>query len=85
MDHIPPLFGDHKGFTQAVSQHSFASKADKNHAIHLADRKSIGDDTLHRQIGSSGPAITMHDLPTPIRLRSVLHEVARILRKADRS
>ncbi|MGW9439605.1 hypothetical protein [Streptomyces sp. NPDC055607] len=84
-DHIPPVFGYGKDFAKVVGQHSFSSQANRDHASHLKNTKSIGNDILHRQIDHSIPAMTMYDLPEPIRLSAVLYEVAHVLRKADRT
>ncbi|MEV4429809.1 hypothetical protein ACN9M0_32870 [Streptomyces sp. R-07] len=81
LDHIPPLFG-HTSFDQVAAQHRFAmQKTDKAHAKVLAGSRVIGDDVMHRPIGPSVPAISMGDIPEPVRLSAVLHEVLTLLRK----
>ncbi|MFJ4981492.1 hypothetical protein ACIP6X_40310 [Streptomyces coeruleorubidus] len=81
LDHIPPVFG-HKDFRHVAAQHSFpVQRTDKAHAKNLADFKDIADDVMHRPIGFNVPVISMDDIPAPVRLNAILHEVLRLLRK----
>ncbi|MEV4036298.1 hypothetical protein [Streptomyces umbrinus] len=79
LDHIPPVFGQ-PDFKQVAAQHPFTmQRTDKAHAQNLSTFKPIGDDVLHRPIGPNVPVITMDDIPAPLRLNTVLHELLLLL------
>jgi hypothetical protein len=81
LDHIPPVFG-HSDFKHIAAQHSFpVQRTDKAHAKNLSDFKDIADDVMHRPIGPNVPVISMEDIPAPVRLNAILHELLRLLRK----
>ncbi|MDX3298698.1 hypothetical protein PV569_34100 [Streptomyces scabiei] len=79
LDHIPRVFG-HADYKDLVNKHTFAMKqTDGQHARKLLDFKDIAHDALHRQIGTSVPVLDMHDLPAPMRLNAILHELLTLL------
>ncbi|MBP5896408.1 hypothetical protein [Streptomyces scabiei] len=79
LDHIPRVFG-HADYKELVNKHTFAMKqTDGQHARKLLDFKDIAHDALHRQIGTSVPVLDMHDLPAPMRLNAILHELLTLL------
>lgn len=79
LDHIPPVFGQ-PDFKQVAAQYSFTvRRTDKAHAQNLEAFRPIGDDVLHRPIGPRVPVITMDNIPAPLRLNAVLHELLLLL------
>lgn len=42
-------------------------------------RLGIAHEALHRQIGTRVPVLDMNDLPAPVRLNAVLHELLSLL------
>ncbi|MEV6500017.1 hypothetical protein [Streptomyces prunicolor] len=79
LDHIPPVFG-HTDFKQVAAQYSFTvRRTDKAHAQYLETFRPIGDDVLHRPISPRVPVVTMDDIPAPLRLNAVLHELLLLL------
>ncbi|RPE39714.1 hypothetical protein EDD90_2731 [Streptomyces sp. Ag109_O5-1] len=83
LDHIPPVFG-YSDFKHVAAQYTFTNMkgTDKAHAQFLASFKPIGDDVMHRPIGPNVPVISMGDVPQPLRLSAILHEVLELFRKA---
>ncbi|MGW1116914.1 hypothetical protein ACWD5B_07365 [Streptomyces tanashiensis] len=82
-DHISPAFGQ-KDFKQVAGQYNFGHTV-RGYASKLASTKGIGDDSLHRQIGTPLSSITMHDVHPPIYLNSVLAELVERLKNPDPS
>ncbi|MEY9816339.1 hypothetical protein RKD21_006596 [Streptomyces albogriseolus] len=78
LDHIPPVFG-HADFKHVAAQHPFG-RTDRAHAANLSAFKAIGDDVMHRPIGPSVPRVSMDDIPRPLRLNAMLHELLAVLR-----
>lgn len=73
IDHVPPIFGP-ESFEQLASNRHWPTPVDKTYMGNLSKFKTQGHDVLHRRISKEANLLSMHDVPPPIWLNTLLRE-----------